>query len=75
MDNKDKKTCCICGCVIERFGNNPFGAVFKRPATGEIVKMNFKDGDRCCDLCDQMYVIPGRMYLSTGITGYLNRKN
>ena len=53
--------CCICGCEIENYGNNPDGAVWKNEQ-GEIIEPEFGVNDRCCDLCDQMYVIPGRIY-------------
>ena len=53
--------CCICGCEIEGYGNNPQGAVWK-DKRGEIVEAEFDDECRCCDVCDQMYVIPGRIY-------------
>ena len=53
--------CCICGCNLEGHGNNPDGAVWKTP-DGEIVEAEFDADDRCCDMCDQMYVIPGRIY-------------
>ena len=53
--------CCICGCEIENYGNNPDGAVWKNEQ-GEIIEHEFDVNDRCCDLCDQMYVIPGRIY-------------
>lgn len=38
--------CCICGCEIVGYGNNP-----------DPVKLK----GRCCDTCDWMYVIPARM--------------
>jgi hypothetical protein len=53
--------CCICGCEIENYGNNPDGAVWKNEQ-GEIIEPEFDVNDRCCDLCDQRYVIPGRIY-------------
>ena len=53
--------CCICGCEIEGYGNNPDGAVWK-DKHGNIVEAEFDAECRCCDLCDSMYVIPGRIY-------------
>jgi len=53
--------CCICGVEIEGYGNNPDGAVWKTP-TGEIEEPEFSADDRCCDECNQRYVIPGRIY-------------
>lgn len=53
--------CCICGCNLEGYGNNPDGACWK-DEEGNIVEAEFSADDRCCDLCDQMYVIPGRIY-------------
>ncbi len=66
MKNK-KLFCCICGKEIKKegcpgyFGNNPEGAAWKTP-DGEIVEPTFKEDDRCCDECDNRYVIPGRIY-------------
>ena len=56
-----KIKCCICGKEFEGYGNNPCGAVYK-DKDGNIIEPEFKDGDRCCDDCDQLYVIPGRIY-------------
>lgn len=53
--------CCICGSDIENYGNNPQGAAWK-DEDGKVIFPEFKDGDRCCDMCDQMFVIPGRIY-------------
>jgi hypothetical protein len=60
---KDKNTftCCLCGGKFHGYGNNPQGAV-SRDANDNIVLHEFKEGDRCCDECDGLYVIPGRMY-------------
>ena len=60
MKNEIRK-CCICGNQFIGFGNNPDGAVWK-DKNGEIVMAEFKENDRCCDECDNMFVIPGRMY-------------
>ena len=60
--NEEKFVCCICGIPHKGFGNNPWGAVWK-DKDGNIVEPEFKDSDRCCDICDQTYVIPGRIYL------------
>lgn len=54
-------TCCICGQMFCGYGNNPYGAVYKNDK-GEIIEPEFKEDDRCCDECDQLYVIPGRIY-------------
>ncbi len=53
--------CCICGCELEGFGNNPQGACWK-DKRGEIVEAEFDTECRCCDECNQLYVIPGRIY-------------
>lgn len=53
--------CCICGVKINGYGNNPEGAMWKTP-DGKIVEGEFDSNDRCCDDCDQRFVIPGRMY-------------
>ena len=48
--------CCICGCEIEHsyiknyFGNNPW-------------PISINDEDRCCDNCNEIYVIPARIEL------------
>lgn len=55
------KVCCICGCNLEGYGNNPDGAMWKNNL-GEIEEPEFGPEDRCCDLCNQRYVIPGRLY-------------
>lgn len=55
------KECCICGKPLEGYGNNPDGAVWKEP-TGELVMGEFDPEDRCCDECNNKYVIPGRIY-------------
>ena len=60
MEDKIKK-CCICGREFVGYGNNPDGAAwmdqFGRPQLPE-----FKEDDVCCDECDGMYVVPGRIY-------------
>ena len=45
---KKVKRCCICGAVIEDFGNNPDPISF-----GE-------ENERCCDDCNERFVIPLR---------------
>lgn len=52
--------CCICGKALKDYGNNPEGAVWKTKDE-EIVFGKFKPEDRCCDLCNEKYVIPGRL--------------
>ena len=56
-----KFKCCLCGGLFDGYGNNPQGAAYK-DENGEIVFPDFKDNDRCCDMCDSTYVIPGRLY-------------
>ena len=53
--------CCLCGNLFEGYGNNPQGAAYK-DENGKIVFPEFKDNDRCCDMCDSIYVISGRLY-------------
>jgi hypothetical protein len=53
--------CCICGVEINGYGNNPEGAMWK-DEKGNIVEPEFESDCRCCDMCNQMYVIPGRLY-------------
>lgn len=52
-DTMEEKTCCICGCTIEGYGNNPDGApnYEYKPELQQL----------CCDACNLKYVIPGRM--------------
>lgn len=52
--------CCLCGCECQGYGNNPQGAAYKGE-NGEVVFPEFDENDRCCDMCDGMYVIPGRI--------------
>ena len=47
----EKMKCCLCGSVIEDFGNNPY-------------PMSMKENDRCCANCDNLYVIPSRIMLN-----------
>jgi hypothetical protein len=44
-----EKTCCLCGVTYTAYGNNPepFG----------------KGEDRCCDDCNDFYVVPARCVL------------
>ena len=55
-----KFTCCICGQVFEGFGNNPDGAVWRDG--DKIVMSEFDEDERCCNDCDNLFVIPGRLY-------------
>ena len=55
------KICCICGKEIKDYGNNPGGAVWKTE-DGKIVMPEFDAEERCCDECNERYVIPGRLY-------------
>ena len=61
MEIRKLHRCAICGCLIDGYGNNPDGAVWK-DEQGNIVEAKFGAEDRCCDMCDQTYVIPGRIY-------------
>ena len=54
---EDKYICCICGKEHTGFGNNPFGAVDE---TKHVIQ--WSESDRCCDDCNRIYVLPGRMY-------------
>ena len=53
--------CCICEKEIIGYGNNPDGAMWKN-RLGEIEELEFGAEDRCCDECNNRYVIPGRLY-------------
>lgn len=64
---KEKLLCCICGQPIVKegcpnyFGNNPAGAMW-RDMNGNICEPTFNTDARCCDVCNDKFVIPGRMY-------------
>lgn len=49
---EENRVCCICGCVIEGYGNNAEGA--DREFLPGLLHI-------CCDSCNLRYVIPGRM--------------
>ena len=40
--------CCLCGAEIHGWGHNPW-------------PLNKKDDDRCCNACNDVYVIPARL--------------
>lgn len=44
----EKQTCCICRKEFEGYGNNPWP---------------MRPNGRCCDRCDQMFVIPEKIRL------------
>lgn len=48
--------CCICGKEIERYGNNPRGALNQNGC-----EMEWGVDDECCDECNSKYVITGRI--------------
>ena len=54
-------TCCICGKVCSGWGNNPYGAM-GTDKEGNLVELEFKPEEVCCDECNKRYVIPGRIY-------------
>lgn len=56
-----KRVCCICGAPLEKWGNNPWGALDEN---GNYIQ--WKKEDECCTNCNNMYVVPGRLkkYLS-----------
>ena len=56
--------CCICGKVIHGYGNNPWGHLRLN-----LEPIKYRDNDRCCDRCNEEYVIPGRLIL------YMKKKN
>ena len=55
-------TCCICGVKCIGCGNNPDGAMWRDAETNELTEFEGSPEDRCCDECNQRYVIPGRLY-------------
>jgi hypothetical protein len=62
MEKENKFVCVLCGNIFTGFGNNPDGACWK-DMNGNIVEGEFDPDARCCDECDNKYVIPGRIYL------------
>ena len=56
--NKQVHKCCICGTKFVGYGNNPWGALDK---DGNVIKWG--KNDVCCDECNGMYVLSGRLYL------------
>ena len=57
VDKVETKKCCICGAIIEGWGNNPWGALNAKNET-----IQWDNDARCCDLCDSRYIITGRLY-------------
>ena len=57
----EKFKCCICGREFTGFGNNPWGAMCK-DENGNPQEIECKENDRCCDECNEKFVIPGRLY-------------
>ena len=53
MENQNKQTCCICGNEFEGYGNNPSPIVNR-------------EGARCCDLCNELIVLPNRLLYLKG---------
>lgn len=45
---REKHICCICGKEFEGFGNNPY-------------PVNKEEDARCCDICNDIVVIPARI--------------
>ena len=56
-----KQICCICEKPFEGYGNNPDGAMWINEE-GDVEGREFGSEERCCDECDNKYVIPGRIY-------------
>lgn len=48
----EKRVCCICGKVIEGWGNDPYPV---------------RDEGVCCYECNVKYVIPARILAITGV--------
>lgn len=53
MSKKRKKKCCLCGIVIDGYGNNPYPLADKNR--------------KCCDFCN-LFVIKERLRLNLQIT-------
>lgn len=47
---KTVKRCCLCGCVITGWGNDPW-------------PLNTDEEAECCDACDFTKVVPARINL------------
>lgn len=58
--SKQVHKCCICGTKFVGWGNNPWGALDK---DGNVIE--WKPNDVCCDECNGMYVLSGRLHLYT----------
>lgn len=48
MEKTTKTKCCLCGCDIEGYGNNPW-------------PLNNDEDARCCDKCNADKILPARM--------------
>ena len=46
--------CCLCGCEFDGFGNNPWPLISRTDYDS-----------RCCNTCDEAYVIPARIQIHT----------
>lgn len=53
--------CCICGHKIKGYGNNPDGAMWP-DEDGTLIEGKFNESDRCCDECNNKFVLLGRLY-------------
>ena len=60
--NEKQRNCCICGTLVNGYGHNPQGAMWK-DGEGNICEPQYNIGERCCDNCNVRYVIPGRLEL------------
>lgn len=58
---EEKIICCICGAYVQGYGNNPDGAMYY-DLHHNFCTPTFKEGERCCDECNEAFVIPGRLY-------------
>lgn len=57
--------CCICGKEFEGYGNNPHGHL-----NLQLKPVKYKNNQRCCDECNQEYVVPGRILLAIRKRGF-----
>ena len=61
LEDTNTKKCVICGDIINGWGNNPDGAMWLDDK-GNIIEPEFDINDRCCNKCNNRYVISGRLY-------------
>ena len=61
-----KQICCLCKKEFEGFGNNPQGVIDDIIGDKCVTLKKFKEGDVCCDKCNESIVIPHRAFVVLG---------